>query len=186
MFAALCIWSVMRYEEDIPAEQQATKEKTWIPASDEDSQRAQDPMRTAEKGTQDPLGLKGRGLPRTQRLRKRADFQKIYRIGVRVVGRFVVLFAVSGPEAKNRLGITASRKIGPAVTRNRCKRRIRELYRQNRSQLPAGDIDVVVNARRGCAEVPWQEIRRDYARCLARLKIEIEHRPRGEVAKTKR
>ncbi len=176
----------MCYEEDIPAEQQAKKEKTWIPSSDADPQRSQDPMLATEKRTQDALGLMGRGLPRMRRLRKRADFQKIYRIGVRVVGRFVVLFAVSGPEAKNRLGITASRKIGSAVTRNRCKRRIRELYRQNRNQLPNGDLDVVVNARRGCAEVPWHEIRRDYARCLARLKKEIEQRPQGEPARTKR
>jgi len=186
MFAALCIWSVMCYEEDIPAEQPATKEKTWIPASDADPQRSQDPGCAAEKRTQDPLGLMGRGLPRTRRLRKRADFQNIYRIGVRVVGRFIVVFAVTGPEAKNRLGITASRKIGSAVTRNRCKRRIRELYRQNRSQLPNGDIDVVVNARRGCAEVPWHKIMRDYARCLARLRNEIEQRPQGDPAGTKR
>jgi len=176
----------MYYEEDIPAEQQAKKEKTWIPASDADPQRSQDPRCATEKGTQDPLGLMGRGLPRTRRLRKRADFLKIYRIGVRVVGRFFVLFAVSGPEANNRLGITASRKIGSAVTRNRCKRRIRELYRQNRGLLPSGDIDVVVNARRGCDEVPWLEIRRDYARSLARLKTEIENRPQNETARTKR
>ena len=176
----------MHHEEDIPAEQPAKKEKTWIPPSDANPQRSQDPGLATEKGTQDPLGLMGRGLPRTRRLRKRADFQKIYRSGVRVVGRYFVVFAVSGPDAKNRLGITASRKIGSAVTRNRCKRRIRELYRQNRHLLPIGDIDVVVNARRGCDEVPWSEISRDYARSLARLKIEIENRTQYETARTKR
>ena len=167
----------MCYEEDIPAEQQAKKEKTRFSHSDADPQRSQDPQFATEEGTQDSLGLTGRGLPRTRRLRKRADFQRIYRNGIRVVGRFVVVFAVVGPTAKNRLGITASRKIGPAVTRNRCKRRIRELYRCNRGRLPIGDIDVVVNARRGCAEVSWHEIWRDYARCLASLKKEIEQRP---------
>jgi ribonuclease P protein component len=176
----------MCYEEDIPAEQPAKKEKTWFPASDANPQRSQDPGLATEKRTQDPLGLMGRGLPRTRRLRKRADFQKIYRNGIQVVGRFVVLFAVSGPEAKNRLGITASRKIGSAVTRNRCKRRIRELYRQNRSLLPNCDIDIVVNVRRGCAEVPWHEIMRDYARSLARLNKEIEQRTPGNTARTKR
>ncbi len=176
----------MCYEEDIPAEQQAKKEKTWIPASDADSQWSQDRGFATEKGTQDSLGLMGRGLPRTGRLRKRADFQRIYRSGIRVVGRFVVLFAVVGPGAENRMGITASRKIGSAVIRNRCKRRIRELYRQNRSRLPIVDIDLVVNARRGCGEIPWHEIWRDYARCLARLNIEIENKNQGGPANTKR
>ncbi|MEN8163714.1 MAG: ribonuclease P protein component [Acidobacteriota bacterium] len=124
-------------------------------------------------------------MPRTRRLRKRADYQRIYRNGIRVVGRFVVVFADVGPLAKNRLGITASRKIGPAVIRNRCKRRIRELFRLNRGRLPDGNIDVVVNARRGCAEVPWQEVWRDYGRCLARLKQILEEKTQGETTGTK-
>ena len=176
----------MYYEEDISAEQQAQKEKTRVPASYADAQRAQDSEFATEKRTQDDLGLRGRGLPRTRRLRKRADYQRIYRNGIRVVGRFVVLFADVGSLAKNRLGITASRKIGSAVIRNRCKRRIRELFRLNRSRLPHGNIDVVMNARRGCAEVSWQEVQRDYARCLARLKQILEEKPQGEPTGTKR
>lgn len=176
----------MRYEENIPAEQQAKKEKARLSHSNADAQRPQDRRFATEEGTQDALGLIGRGLPRTRRVRKRADFQRIYRNGIRVVGRFVVVFAVVGPTEENRLGVTASRKIGPAVTRNRCKRRIRELFRLNRSRLPLGISDVVVNARRGCAEAPWQEIWRDYSQCLARLNQSIEGNGRDIRTGTKR
>lgn len=48
----------------------------------------------------------------------------------------------SGP----RLGITASRKVGSAVVRNRAKRLIREAFRTNKALFPA-DIDVVVIVR---------------------------------------
>ena len=176
----------MYHEKNIPAEQQAQEEKTRVPSSDADSQRSQNPQGATKERTQDHLGLRGRGLPRTRRLRKRADFQRIYRNGTRVVGRFVVLFVETGPLGQGRLGITASRKIGPAVTRNRCKRRIRELFRLNRTLLFRGDFDMVVNARQGCAEASWQEILRDYTQCLGRLQRILEEKDRSELTATKR
>lgn len=176
----------MCYEKDIPAEQQAQKEKTRVPSSDEDSQRSQDSQFATKKRAQEPFGLVSRGLPQARRLRKRADFQRIYRNGIRVVGRYVVVFAENGPAAEERLGITASRKIGSAVVRNRCKRRIREVFRLNRNLLPHGNIDFVMNARRGCAEVSWHEFRHDYVRCLKRLnQILAEKNSRGTTG-TKR
>ncbi len=176
----------MYHEKDIPAEQQAQEEKTRVPTSDEDPQRSQNSQGATEKRTQDHLGLSGRGLSQTRRLRKRADFQRIYRNGIRVVGLFVVLFVEIGPLAQRRLGITASRKIGPAVTRNRCKRRIRELFRLNSGLLFGGGFDMVVNARRGCADASWQELLRDYTRCLSRLHWILEEKDQGEPTATKR
>lgn len=44
--------------------------------------------------------------------------------------------------------MTASRRVGNAVVRNRVKRRIREWFRQNRSELPT-NRDLVVIARQG-------------------------------------
>ncbi len=51
-----------------------------------------------------------------------------------------------------RLGITASRKVGNAVVRNRLKRAVREWYRGNRSKLAEG-VDIVVIARPGAARL---------------------------------
>jgi ribonuclease P protein component len=53
----------------------------------------------------------------------------------------------SGP----RLGITASRRVGGAVQRNRVKRRIREWFRGAKTNI-SGDLDLVVIARRGAVE----------------------------------
>ncbi len=60
-------------------------------------------------------------------------------------------------EASNRIGITASRKVGNAVVRNRFKRRIREWFRANRGAL-GRDRDVVVIARRAGARLSLQEL----------------------------
>ena len=63
---------------------------------------------------------------------------------------FVVLtvptLEANRPEAR-RLGVTVSRRVGGAVVRNRLKRRIREWFRRNRTNLVPG-TDVVVIARR--------------------------------------
>jgi len=59
--------------------------------------------------------------------------------------------------APRRLGITASRKVGNAVCRNRFKRRVREWFRQRRHQLPES-IDLVVIARRSGGQLAFREL----------------------------
>jgi ribonuclease P protein component len=104
------------------------------------------------------------GFPASARLKRRVDFQKVYQHGFRVAGQHVVFFVTRG---QGRFGVTASRKVGSAVRRSRSKRRLRELYRLHRADLPAGQWDVVANARRSCATAPWHELERDFARLCA-------------------
>jgi len=73
-----------------------------------------------------------------------------------------------------RLGITASRKVGGAVVRTRCKRRLRELFRNDPARWTGQPADMVINARRGCAAAPWDELQRDYQRCVRSLSKRLE------------
>ena len=60
-----------------------------------------------------------------------------------------------------RLGLAVGRRVGGAVRRNRLRRRVREWFRQHRELLRDAwgeDIDVVVIARPGSAELSWREI----------------------------
>lgn len=79
-------------------------------------------------------------------MRKRADFKRAYDEGSKVVMRPFVLFARANGLAHARLGVTATRKLGPAVVRNRARRLVREAFRQCRTTLPGGH-DLVVVAR---------------------------------------
>lgn len=87
-----------------------------------------------------------------------------------MVGRYLVVFALAGEGDVCRLGITATRKIGGAVVRNRARRRIRELFRANRELLAGWSGDLVVNVRQGCAVVGWGELAEDFTRCLSKLR----------------
>ncbi len=84
------------------------------------------------------------------------------RDGVRRSSRhFVMLVAPAGalaPAGTPRLGVTVSRKVGNAVTRNRVKRGIREWFRSRSSALEG---DVVVIARRGAGQLTSDEARRE-------------------------
>jgi ribonuclease P protein component len=103
-------------------------------------------------------------------LRRRNEFQTVYRQGVKVSGRFVVVFGLLREGEGCRLGITATRRLGGAVVRNRARRRIRELFRRHAAALDALPVDVVVNARSGCNDVSWASLDADFERCVTTLR----------------
>jgi ribonuclease P protein component len=82
-------------------------------------------------------------------VRKRAEFERIQKTGERVHTEHFVLIVAPQPEANGptRLGITASRKIGGAVVRNRAKRLVRAAFREL-SALFACGVDLVVIVRK--------------------------------------
>jgi ribonuclease P protein component len=93
-------------------------------------------------------------LSRAARIRKRPEFLAIQSNGRRITTAHFVLALKLSPEPGGpaRLGITASRKIGNAVVRNRAKRLIREAFRATRELWPPG-VDVVVLVRRSLSEL---------------------------------
>jgi ribonuclease P protein component len=100
------------------------------------------------------------------RLRRRAEFTRVYERGTRLRGRFMTCFALPNGLDSPRLGIAASRKIGNAVIRNRAKRRIRELYRLAK---PLKAIDIVFVPRRELVKAAWPELEADYRAALQRF-----------------
>ena len=165
------IWRVAENEKNISTQQQASPEEARFPAPDADQERAQDPQRAAPQGPQAHCGLSGCSFPPRARLRRRSEFREVYAHGVRVPGRHMVVFARPRTgEGGSRLGVTASRRVGGAVTRSRCRRRLRELFRLNTAVIAGLQLDVVVNARRSCAEARWSELEREFRRCLRELR----------------
>jgi ribonuclease P protein component len=84
------------------------------------------------------------------RVRKRKEFRAVQSQSRRIVTPSFVFLVHARPDALNqppRLGITASKKLGNAPTRNRAKRLVREAFRAVRQHWARG-IDVVVIVRR--------------------------------------
>lgn len=109
-------------------------------------------------------------------------YQKVWRNGARKSSSTVAVYVLRDKRAKllakahplhqtvNRIGISASKKIGGAVARNRAKRVVREAYRQiaRENDVKTGWL-VVITPYPRAAECKMQLVKRDLAYCLTRL-----------------
>ena len=112
-------------------------------------------------------------LPKGSRLRRAVDFSAVYAQQHKVHGTYVVCFSRFGATARARVGITASKKVGNAVTRNRVRRRIREWTRRRYADLPA-DLDLVIVAREAAAHAQAPALFSDLDSCLTRVRPAAE------------
>ena len=104
-------------------------------------------------------------LRRDQRIRRRAEYQRVHRKAVRTHGRFLTLLTLPNDGSLSRLGIAAPRRLGGATRRNRAKRLVRELFR--RSEARPG-LDVVVLPRVELLTAAFESLEEDYRSTLAR------------------
>lgn len=97
------------------------------------------------------------------------DYSRCYRRGRRRHGALVSIHFHPSEEAAARLGITASRKVGKAVLRNRVKRRIREIFRcwEGRAAIPG--VDVVVHLKPAAAQAGFAELKGELETLLSQI-----------------
>lgn len=105
-----------------------------------------------------------------ERVRRRPEFLQAYEHGRKHHGRLMTVFARPSALPSARLGVSATRKFGPAVTRNRAKRRAREMFRQHK---PIAGVDLVIIPRRGFDTAPFADVIADYLHALRRLKTPL-------------
>lgn len=81
---------------------------------------------------------------KSARIRKRPDFIRLSNQGKKVYSKYFIAFYGPGLGKRNRLGITATKRVGNAVTRNRIKRYVREFFRQHQHMIEgAWDINII-------------------------------------------
>ena len=106
-------------------------------------------------------------------LTKRADFLKAAKARKQVTPGFVLQLRRRAQDETAqgiRVGFTASKKVGNAVARNRAKRRLREIARLDLPSLGQPGCDYVLIGRaETTATLPFDQLRADLARAIARL-----------------
>lgn len=98
-------------------------------------------------------------FPKTVRLRKTLEFQRVFSARQRAVNSVLIVFALPNGLEESRLGLSVSKKVGNAVVRNRWKRLIREAFRKTRKDFPE-NVDVVVIPQRDVVDPTAQDVRR--------------------------
>lgn len=96
-------------------------------------------------------------LYRVQRLRNRDQFRKVYEQGRFVSNRLLAIHFFPREKSISKVGFAAGKRLGNAVCRNRCKRRMRELFRTNQSLL-TNEYDMIFIARKAMLKSSWLEL----------------------------
>ena len=125
------------------------------------------------------------------RLLKRVEYEAVYGAGQRRSSpQFAVFFRsqaaipreapgnkAAGPDRFSRFGISVKKALGGAVVRNRIRRRIREILRRNRTEIPKG-WDIVIHPRRSVAQAPFAPLEVELVRLLRSI-APSERKPAG-------
>jgi ribonuclease P protein component len=107
-------------------------------------------------------------MQRKLRLRNREDFSRIYRQGKSFAnGQFVVYWSKQAHADPFRLGISASKKIGNAVVRNRMRRVVKEIVRLLVDRMQE-KIDIVIIVRKPAVTMNTQQLEKSIHHVLKR------------------
>lgn len=93
----------------------------------------------------------------SEALKDNEDFKEIYRTGKSFANKYLIMYVKKNDSNINRLGISASKKVGNSVVRHRITRLIRESYRLSEDSFMSG-LDIVVVARTGAKGKDYSEI----------------------------
>jgi len=107
---------------------------------------------------------------RQARLRKHADFDKVYRTGRRLFSAHMTVFFLRRDPGPARVGFTVTRAMGTAVERNRIRRRLREAVRLNLGTV-GNAVDVVIHPKKSAQAADFVELREEIARAFGKINL---------------
>jgi ribonuclease P protein component len=120
-------------------------------------------------------------LRKNERLKKTKEFEKVFRKGRKLTGRFVALHYVYNNEDLRRVGVTVSKRVDKkAVTRNRLKRRFREIFRLAKDAFPAG-CDLVFRALPKSVNASYGELRNEILSLAENIRPEKSYNTDDQV-----
>src|SRR5216110_1337773 len=113
-------------------------------------------------------GKSGMTFPREARLVGRGEFDAVYRAGKRRSSSHFTVFFRANTLPQSRFGVSIKKALGGAVVRNRIRRRLREIVRCHRREIPVG-WDIVIHPKSMAARAPFLALASDLLRLLKGL-----------------
>ena len=110
-------------------------------------------------------------LPPALRMKSTGEFARVRAQGTSFPGRYVVLSVLRDTEVeKFRFGLITTKKLGKAVVRNRIRRSLRQVIREEQEKLADGLLLVIIGRWRA-ADAAVADIRHDLLRTAQRAGI---------------
>ena len=118
---------------------------------------------------QQPLPAEdGLKFPREARLVRKSEYDAVYRNGKRRSSSHFTLFVRPNDLPLSRFGFSIKKALGGAVLRNRIRRRLREMVRCHRQEIPAG-WDFVMHPKSSVATAPMPALTAELLRLVKNL-----------------
>lgn len=99
------------------------------------------------------------------KLVRRGEFDAVYRAGKRRSSTHFTVFFRANELPHSRFGFSIKKALGGAVVRNRIRRRLREMVRGHRTEIPAG-WDIVIHPKSSVAKAPFAALTAELLRLL--------------------
>lgn len=115
-------------------------------------------------------------MRREWRLRRKEDFQRLRQQGQAFRHQWMVMSLAPNEIGHNRYGFVVTKQLGNAVTRNRVRRRLREIVRVLHPHLKPG-FDIAFIARADIVEQPFSVVQRTVIDMTRRAKLLQESVP---------
>jgi ribonuclease P protein component len=96
---------------------------------------------------------------------RRGEFDAVYRAGKRRSGSHFTVFFRANALSNSRFGFSIKRELGGAVARNRIRRRVREIVRCHRQEIPTG-WDIVIHPKSSVAQAEFAALTVELLRLL--------------------
>jgi len=109
-------------------------------------------------------------LKKSFRVKREKDFKAIFKDGTSFANRKFVVYQLENQQNHFRVGLSVSKKLGNAVTRNQIKRRIRHIIQNAKGSL-VDHVDFVVIARKGVETLEYVEMEKNLLHVLKLSKI---------------
>ena len=109
-------------------------------------------------------------FPKGQRLTRPSEFERMKANGRVERGRLLLLSVLESNEAGFRAGFITPRALGSAVSRNRARRRLREIVRKHQHEILSGRWIVTI-ARMNAAKADYQQLEAEWLRLAGRASI---------------
>lgn len=110
-------------------------------------------------------------MKKSQRIKKNEEFQTVFKKGKSFANRQFIVYTYKKPEQEQfRIGLSVSKKIGNAVTRNRIKRYIRQAFLEMKDELKQ-DLDYVIIARKQAADIDFHTAKKNLQHVLKIAKV---------------
>ena len=106
-------------------------------------------------------------MKRFPSIKKYEEFRRVYTTGKSRANRHLVMYLLGNGTDRNRIGISASKKIGNSVIRHRMVRLVREAFRLHVQETKQG-YDIVVVVRQTAVGQAYREIEQAYLHLLQR------------------